>query len=155
MARFRTFDDSGREIWSMDKWDGYPADRRRVLEAMRDSGVSNPVVLTGDIHSNWVARLLEDFDDESSATIATEFAGTSLTSGGNGAPQIPLGASALPTNPHFDFYNSQRGYVVVRVTPESWRTSYRRVAEVEEPGGAVETLADFVVENGRAGALPA
>lgn len=155
MARFRTFDDSGREIWSMDKWDGYPADRRRVLEAMRDSEVSNPVVLTGDIHSNWVARLLEDFDDESSATVATEFAGTSLTSGGNGLAQAPLGARALPTNPHFDFYNSQRGYVVVRVTPDTWHTSYRRVSEVEEPGGAVETLADFVVENGRAGALPA
>lgn len=153
MARFRTFDDAGREIWSMDKWDGYPADRQRVLEAMRDSGVSNPVVLTGDIHSNWVARLLEDFDDEASRVVATEFAGTSLTSGGNGVPQSPLGARALPTNPHFDFYNSQRGYALVDVTPERWRTRYRIVPEVEVPGGTVETLADYVVENGSPGAV--
>lgn len=154
MARFRTYDDAGREIWSMDKWDGYPADRQRVLDAMKGSGVSNPVVLTGDIHSNWVARLLEDFDDESSAVVATEFAGTSLTSGGNGLPSSPLGARALPTNPHFDFYNSQRGYAVVDVTPELWRTRYRIVPEVEVPGGLVETLAEWVVESGVPGAVP-
>lgn len=155
MARFRTVDDAGREIWSMDKWDGYPADRQRVLDAMRDTAVPNPVVLTGDIHSNWVARLLEDFDDETSAAVATEFAGTSLTSGGNGVAQSPLGARALPSNPHFDFYNSQRGYVLVNVTPERWHTRFRRVPEVEVPGGPVETLADFVVESGRPGVVPA
>lgn len=154
MARFRTYDDAGAEVYSMDKWDGYPAERRRVLEALGAPGVRNPVVITGDLHSNWVSRLHEDFSDERSRVIATEFAGTSLTSGGNGLEQHPIGARAIPHNFHFDFYNSQRGYVVVSVTPDRWTSTYRRVSTVEAPGGAVDTLATFVVEDGRPGAVP-
>jgi alkaline phosphatase D len=152
VARFRTFDESGREQWSMDKWDGYPIERQALIDAFGDSGVSNPVVLTGDIHSNWVARLLRDFRDESSEVVGTEFAGTSLSSGGNGVPISAFSERALPHNPHFDFHNSQRGYVVLSVTPERLTSTYRRVPIVEEPGGPVETLATFVVEDGRPGA---
>lgn len=154
MARFRTLDDSGREVWSMDKWDGYPAERDRVLEVLGADDVSNPVVLTGDLHSNWVSRLHRDFSDERSEVVATEFAGTSLTSGGDGVDQHPIGTRALPHNFHFDFYNSQRGYVTVSVTPDRWTSTYRRVASVESPGGVVDTLATFVVEDGQPGVQP-
>jgi len=152
VARYRTFGEDGSERWSMDKWDGYPVERQSLLDAFGDTGASNPVVLTGDIHSNWVARLLRDFRDPDSEVVGTEFAGTSLTSGGNGVPISSFSERALPYNPHFDFHNSQRGYVVVSVTPERWTSTYRRVPIVEEPGGPVETLATFVVEDGRPGA---
>jgi alkaline phosphatase D len=152
VARFRNVNAEGDETWSMDKWDGYPAERQRLIDALGDSGVSNPIVLTGDIHSNWVARLLRDFEDERSDVVATEFVGTSISSGGNGRPNSRIGANALPHNPHFDFYNSQRGYVLASLTPGHWRSTYRIVPEVETPGGAVETLAEFVVENGHPGA---
>ena len=155
VARFRNRNGDGEETWSMDKWDGYPLERQALLDTLADSSVSNPIVLTGDIHSNWVSRLLRDFEDESSTVVATEFTGTSISSGGNGMPQAPIGANALPFNPHFDFYNSQRGYVLATVTPDRWTSTYRIVPQVEEPGGAVETLATFVVENGRPGAQPA
>ena len=38
------------------------------------------VAVGGDIHSFWVTDLKADFDDPSSATVATEFVGTSVTS---------------------------------------------------------------------------
>ena len=98
-----------------------------------------------------MGRLLRDFDDEHSEVVGTEFTCTSLTSGGDGEPQGRIGARALPYNPHFDFYNSQRGYALCSVTPEAWTTRYRRVPIVEEPGGPVEDLAAFVVEDGRPG----
>jgi len=151
-ARFRNYDERGRETWTMDKWDGYPFDRAALLDTFTEASVSNPIVLTGDIHSNWVARLLRDFENERSEVVGTEFTCTSLTSGGDGEPQSRIGAEALPYNPHFDFYNSQRGYVLCEVTPGAWTTTYRRVPSVEEPGGPVEDLATFVVENGRPGA---
>ena len=109
-------------------------------------------MLTGDIHSNWVARLLRDFDDERSQVVGTEFAGTSLTSGRNGQEQSAFGGRAIPHNPHFDFYNSQRGYVLASVAPEHWVTTYRRVRVVESTDGPVDTLATFVVEDGVPGA---
>lgn len=152
VSRFRNYDEDGRETFTMDKWDGYPVERQALLDALAGSGARNPVVLTGDIHSNWVARLLRDFDDPDSEVVGTEFAGTSLTSGGNGEPQAEIGARALPYNPHFDFYNSQRGYVLNAVTPDTWTARYRRVPEVEERSGPVEDLATFVVEDGRPGA---
>jgi alkaline phosphatase D len=152
VARFRNFDDEGSETWSMDKWDGYPVERQALLDAIAETAVANPIVLTGDIHSNWVARLLRDFENERSPVVGTEFAGTSLTSGGDGQPQAQIGANALPFNPHFDFYNSQRGYVVNSITPERWTATYRRVPIVEVPGGPVEDLATFVVEDGMPGA---
>ena len=58
-------------------------------------------------------------------------------------------------NPHVRFYNGQRGYVTATVTPELWTADYRVVPEVTRPGGAVQTVATFVVEDGRAGAQEA
>jgi alkaline phosphatase D len=153
MTRFNSRNAQGDVTWQMDKWDGYPLERQAIIEAMADSGVSNPVVLTGDIHSNWVARLARDFDDEASPAIATEFAGTSLTSGGNGIPMTGWGADGLRYNPHVDFYNYQRGYVLASISPDRWTSRFRIVPNVEERGGSVETLATFVVENGRPGAI--
>ena len=66
----------------MDKWDGYPADRTRLLRFLADRRPSNPVVLTGDIHTNWVNDLKLDFDRPESATVGTELIGTSISSSG-------------------------------------------------------------------------
>ena len=64
--------------------------RKRLLRFLADRRVPNPVVLTGDIHSNWVNDLKVDFDKPESPTVATEFVGTSISSGGNGT-QEPKG----------------------------------------------------------------
>jgi phosphodiesterase/alkaline phosphatase D-like protein len=42
--------------YSMDKWPGYDVERRLRLRFLRDQKISNPIVLTGDIHSNWANR---------------------------------------------------------------------------------------------------
>ncbi len=151
MARFRDIRE-GAEMWSMDKWDGYPLERDEVLGALADSGVANPVVLTGDIHSSWVTRLLRDFENERSEVVATEFACTSLTSGGDGQPMTSWGEAALRHNAHVDFYDSRRGYVRCSVRPDRMEARYRMVPFVQRPGAPVETLETFVVESGRAGA---
>ena len=73
----------GDEVkWSMDQWAGYDVARKRLLRFLHEHNVANPVVLTGDIHSNWVNDLKVDFDDPDSPTLATEFVGTSISSGG-------------------------------------------------------------------------
>ena len=77
------------QAYAMDQWSGYEAARNRVLQYLHEKHPSNPVVLTGDIHSNWVADLKLDFADEKSPTVGTEFVGTSITSGGNGADSLP------------------------------------------------------------------
>ena len=136
----------------MDKWDGYPAEREILMDYLAETRTSNPVVLTGDIHSNWVSDLKRDFEDISSETVATELVGTSLVSGGDGQDMSRGGTAALSNNPHIKFYNNQRGYVVSTVTPESWTADYRVVPFVSEPGADIGTRATFVVEAGQPGA---
>lgn len=56
-------------------------------------------MITGDIHSSWAADLRANFDAASSAVVATEFVGTSITS--DFAPElVPAIQAALrhPTN---------------------------------------------------------
>jgi hypothetical protein len=109
----------------------------------------------GFIHSNWVNDLRGDDRKPATPVVATEFVGTSVTSGGNGTPDIDGLDALLAANPGVKFHNRQRGYVSCTVTPRSWTSDYRIVEDVRKPGGPVRTLKSFVVEAGKPGALPA
>lgn len=138
--------------FSMDQWNGYAAARKRFLEFLRDAKPSNPVVLTGDIHTNWVNDLKPEFYKESSPVVATEFVGTSVTSGGDGSDVRPNTETMLSENPHIKFFNAQRGYVRCALTPNRWQTDFRVVPTVSKPDEPISTRASFVVENGQPGA---
>ncbi|PYS29022.1 MAG: alkaline phosphatase [Acidobacteria bacterium] len=140
----------GTKTYLMDTWGGYVEARKRLMNFLGQARPSNPVVITGDIHSNWVSDLKLDFDNPSSATVGTEFVGTSITSGGDGNDSVPEGL--LEVNPHIKFFNTRRGYVRATVTPSLWTSDYRVVPFVSRPGAPVETRASFVVENGKLGA---
>jgi alkaline phosphatase D len=138
--------------YSMDQWPGYEVSRRRLLRFFHDRKISNPVVLTGDIHLNWVNDLQLDFEDPKSPLVGTEFVGTSMSSAGNGGNIIPEYERAAAQNDFVKFYNSNRGYVSCEITPETWTTHLRTVPFVDKPGAPMETKASFVVESGRPGA---
>ncbi|MGH9754796.1 MAG: alkaline phosphatase D family protein [Blastocatellia bacterium] len=138
---------------SMDKWCAYPAALNRFMNFLRERKPSNPVVITGDIHSNWVADLKADFDNPGSAIVGTEFVGTSITSGGDGVDMRPDTERQMGENPHVKFFNSQRGYVRCDVNPNLWRTDFRIVAAVTKPSEPISTRASFVVENGKPGTV--
>jgi alkaline phosphatase D len=152
VAELRT--QRGEEItYSMDRWDGYVPARDRLIAALRDTKAANPVIITGDIHTNWVADIKANFEDPHSATVATEFVGTSMSSGGDGAEGDPARGQSL--NPHIKFFNGRRGYVRATVTPSLWATDYRVVPYVSRPGAPIDTRATFVVEHGQSGAVRA
>ena len=73
-----------KQEFSMDKWPGYMHDRQRLVQFLADRQIANPVVLTGDIHSNWVNDLRVDDRKPETPVVATEFVGTIVSSGGNG-----------------------------------------------------------------------
>ncbi|MUN35981.1 alkaline phosphatase D family protein [Actinomadura litoris] len=136
---------------AMDPWDGYAADRAAVLGAAHDRGVRNLVAITGDRHQNYACDLKRDFNADDSPTVAGEFVGTSLTRGGNGADMTEEGRRFLAGNPHMSFFNGQRGYVRVDVDRERWRSDFRVLPFVQQPGAPVSTRASFVVEDGKPG----
>ena len=83
--------------------------------------------------------------------MATEFVGTSISSGGDGQDQRPDAAALLAENPHVKFTNGQRGYVRCRVDSREWQTDYRVVPYVSRPGAGVTTRASFTVRAGERG----
>ena len=139
------------EGYSMDQWAGYDVPRRRLLEFISQRRIPNPVVLTGDIHTNWANDLKVDFDKADDPTVATEFVATSLASGGNGAEKYDGLDQVLAENPFVKFHNAERGYVTCSLTSDEWRADFQVIDEVEKPGGKVSTRASFVVENGKPG----
>jgi alkaline phosphatase D len=119
-----------------------------VGRALARHRVANPVVLSGDIHRGIAAELKQDFDNPDSATVGVEFAGSSLSSGGNGQDMDPLGLTFLAANPHIKFNNTQRGYMRCTLDRETWRTDYRTLEYVLQPGAPVFTRRSFVVDEG-------
>ncbi|NIH87748.1 alkaline phosphatase D family protein [Amycolatopsis granulosa] len=99
-----------------------------------------------------MADVKADFEDPSSATVATELVGTSISSGGDGTDQNSGDRVQLQENPHIKFINRRRGYVRNTITPAAWTADYRVVDYVSRPGAPVRTRASFVIEAGRAGA---
>ena len=138
--------------YSMDQWPGYAASRDRLLGFVAERRVPNPVVLTGDIHSNWVNDLLLDFGDPASPVVATEFVGTSISSSGDGGPNTEYAEGVMRDNPFVKLQNAQRGYVSCEVTPGRWTARYRVLDRVSVRGAPRQTLAEFAVEAGRPGA---
>ena len=141
----RDFEAGPLKRLSMDGWDGYAGSRDRILGSVNARDIRNLVVLTGDVHANYAAELKANFDDPASATIGTEFVGTSITSGGDGT-DVPANAlTLLAENPHIKFVNTQRGYVVCDVTRRRWRSEYKVVPFVTAPGAPIATRTTFTV----------
>jgi alkaline phosphatase D len=141
--------------YSMDQWPGYDVSRRRLLQFLHERRVPNPVVLTGDIHLNWVNDLQLDFEDPRSPLVGTELVGTSMNNGGNGGNVIEEYERAARQNDFVKWYNSNRGYVSCELTPDTWTSFFRTTPFVDRRGSPLETKATFVIEQGIAGAKPA
>jgi alkaline phosphatase D len=141
------------ELYSMDSWDGYPVARARLTDFLSTRARLNPIVLAGDAHGNWVFDVKGDFHDEKSPIVATEFVGTSISSGRDGADQNANAARAMSVNPHCKFSNARRGYVRCDLTPSLWTTDFRTVPYIEAQGAPIQTAATFVVESGTPGAV--
>jgi alkaline phosphatase D len=118
--------DKGKQLANLDQWQGYPESRTRLLSFLRDSGVKDVVILTGDIHSSWANELVIDPNDPDQydpatgkGSLAVELVTPAISS--PGFPDLFLGLleQARPLNPHVRFVEpSHRGFVILDVTPE-------------------------------------
>jgi alkaline phosphatase D len=129
---------------NLDQWDGYPAARRRLVDQLRD--VRNPVVITGDIHLSAVGTVTDDPDDPSSAPLAAELVGTSISSTFP-FPEIAEPLVDVLDNVHY-VEPRRRGYVVCTVSSGELQAEFRYVTTVTEPDADLETGATWVVQDG-------
>lgn len=142
--------DDGR-FWT-DGWDGYPMARERLFGALAKSGAANPLVLSGDVHTFYATELRSDFYkpvSNANPVLATEFCGTSVTSGGR--PQQRT-LEYVDMNPHIKYGRSdKRGFMLMEVAPERTTTHFVGLDDVRDAATKTQTLASFVVQAGLAG----
>ncbi len=136
---------AGYSLWN-DGWDGYSAARHRMTQSMQSHALSNPVLIGGDVHENWVGHVMADAYQDDSAKIGVEFCGAGITARAGGNAKI---AARLAENPHFIFADGERkGYGVVTFTAKHIQTELRVVDDVRQAQTKIETLAKFAVEAG-------
>ena len=142
----------GTYFWQ-DAWDGYPGERSRILQAIADMGVSNPISIAGDWHSTFVHNLKADYETDGAPVVATEFVGTSITTNGDGLVYGPYYAPMVPFNENIEFFDGdRRGYVLCRLDHETWNTEFRMVESVADADAPEYLFAQFAVEDGVPGA---
>ncbi|MCZ8292799.1 MAG: alkaline phosphatase D family protein [Hylemonella sp.] len=138
----------GQRLWN-DGWDGYAGNRKRVTDALQRHAVSNPVLLGGDVHENWVGHVKADYADAGSPAVGVEFCGTSISSRAS-ASAVEKTPERLAENPHFVFGDAQyRGYGVAEFTPGRLTTTLRAVQDATKADSDAFTLARFEVAAGR------
>jgi alkaline phosphatase D len=108
-----------------DSWDGYEAARQRLYAHITEQGLSDIVVLTGDIHTSWANELTPNPVDPAiydpstgDGSVAVEFVVPGITS-----PGLPIDQGTidllLGINQHVKWVELEhRGYMTVDVTPE-------------------------------------
>lgn len=106
----------GVPMW-MDRWDGYPLARSRLLSAAQRAD-ADLVMLSGDSHNAWAYSLVED-----GKPAGVEFAGHSVTShgieGAMGADPKEVARAFVETNPELVWADtSHRGYMMIDITPQ-------------------------------------
>ncbi len=130
-----------------DAWNGYPAARDRLVGFLADRKVTNPVVLSGDIHAFVVSGLHRKAADLQSPVVAPEFVTTSVSSD---ALQEKYFEDARTLNPNLLVATGlHRGYVRLDIRPQDLRADLIALDTVKQPNGAARILSSFIVEPGR------
>ena len=141
-----------------DQWDGYPVERRRVLEAIGDLRDGNVIFLSGDCHSSWVMDIKLDPHDPVDKAIGAEFCTTSITSENlddeSGwdprTKSLDIEKEIMDKNPHIHWVETDsHGYVAIDVTRERVQADWWFVDQIHCSNAGVHHGAGWVVPCGR------
>lgn len=131
---------------SLDSWDGYPAERARVLDILARAD-ANAIVLSGDSHDAWAIELP---DDAGKVRVGVEFATTAVTSPGTGAylseADVDIADAFEKTNRDVKWMDpNHRGFLVLTLRKTEAVAEFFAVSTIEAKDYTVERVAAFRV----------
>ena len=146
-----------------DVWDGYPAARARVFDALEKNRLSNVAILTGDIHSSWAFDVprspLKTYTARTGAgSLAVEIVTPAISSPPLFASAAMRESTALLqlVTPHLKFFDGEcRGYVLLDVTKARLQSEWYHVPAVDVRAPDEVRAAAFVCEAGSSRLAPA
>jgi alkaline phosphatase D len=131
-------------------WDGYPAERARVLGLIGEARPPNPVFLGGDV-TRPTSATSRRTSPRPARIVATEFCGTSITSPTSlDAKHV---AAIIQDNPHVLFGDPvHRGYLLAEFAAKTLNVKLRGADDVRQREPKVSTIAAWTVADGKPGA---
>jgi alkaline phosphatase D len=134
--------------WGTDMWDGYPADRQRLL-GLIEKARATAIVLSGDSHAFWANELYNA--ETGGKRVAVEFGTTAITSPGPGESiaAIPLGEVFAKHNREVRYNNqTAKGFVLLTLTHGAATAQLMAVSSVKERGFTTRPIATYRVAPG-------
>ena len=140
--------------YNTDQWDGYAAERRKLIKIMGDEGFDNVVFLTGDIHRSWACNFPNIPGRYPDAGVAAmEIVCTSVSAPNiddivllpqdNPISQVATDALQI-ANKYVKYLEFDRhGYAAVYVGRDDIHVDYRLVEVKEVPNQPLYTAASY------------
>lgn len=138
--------------YSLDMWDGYPADRERVYHAIKAAG-AHAIVLAGDSHAFWA----NDLHDAKGDLVAVEFGTTSVTSPGAGDAIKNFSIGDLYARASDDVVFSDhgaKGYLLLTLTHDEATAELMAVSTIHEQVFGTNRLKTFRLKPESKGVSP-
>ncbi|MCW5907580.1 MAG: alkaline phosphatase D family protein [Chitinophagales bacterium] len=132
---------------NQDQWDGYPAERTKVLSHIKNNNINNVVVLTGDIHTSWANDLPLDLNSYTASTgagsVAVEYVCTSITSGSFITFTVPV-SIIQAFNPNIKYAElSKRGYLLLDITNQKVQGDWIYMSTITSKNFTANTAASW------------
>ncbi len=154
---------AGRPAQLPDAWEGYQAERGRVLDFLQRERVGNVAILAGDLHSSWALDVPKDpwtgyQTRTGEGSLAVEFVTPAVSSYGLFTPNQAdsLEAALRLGMPHLKFIEGQqRGYVLLDITPQRVHAGWHFAHTVVEQSTRERLATGFVCVAGSSRLAPA
>lgn len=120
-----------------DQWDGYAANRSRLLRSLRAPQVRNPLVLSGDVHSFWINDLI----GEGGAPIGGEIVTSALAAA---SPPAGRFGDVAANNPHVRYHDlTEAGWTMVDIGRAAIDVTMRAIDDRTLADASSRTIARF------------
>lgn len=129
-----------------DQWDGYPAERNKIMSFVLANNINDIVVITGDIHTSWANDIpTANYQSNGTGSAFVEFVTPSVTS-----PGFPLGVGESIiqlANNHIKYTDlSKHGFFILDLNQQRAQADWFYVNTIDQSSGQY-TYGDSWYEN--------
>lgn len=115
-----------------DQWDGYPAERNKIMSFVLANNINDVAVITGDIHSSWGNDVpTANYQSNGNGSAFVEFVTPSVTS-----PGFPIGVGesvVMLANNHIKYADLNRhGFIILDITQQRIQSDWFYVNTLDQ-----------------------
>ncbi|NOS91320.1 MAG: alkaline phosphatase [Cyclobacteriaceae bacterium] len=138
---------------NLDSWDGFPSEKKKLVDFIRDNKIENIVITSGDTHASWAFEAAVDIT-KNYQPFAVEFGVTSISSGNlderKPADTVKIMEQALlKRNPHIKYNNHRdHGYLLLTLYPNQTKAEWYFVETLKTPKSNQYLAKRFIVTKG-------